>query len=349
MLPLHFVAVEVFTIAFTLGALTQNWAETAGLTLPLLFGVFYTSDFFSLPVKTDIYYHIWLTGVVIAAALGGHVYAYAMQAKPLVRFNFRMKVDKEGKPTTSIALGDLAAALFYVSAVSFVLGVNLWTKRTVIGVSPIGSLHETAGIALTLCGAFFLLATSIAMAILEVRVRLTLKYLWLFCIWPLGYLIADYGYYRYMWGSALPELLGAVVYFGISIVVTLGAIYLPIRKHKEDKYGNDQTTSSDIFYRNKNYAVIFFGGIALIVIATIIAFTTIISVPDESLASGAILMLAMAGISLVLSFSIFIFLPSRILSVRTAAPTFVSARLINIKSLPAENFGFQISDSDSTD
>jgi hypothetical protein len=319
MLPLQFVAVEVFTIAYILGALTQNWLISTGVCSTLLYAVFYASDFFALPTDTDIYYHVWLFAIAVAAGLAGHIYSYALQCKQLIRFNYHKSKDAEGKRNTAIALGDIAAFLLFASSISTVLGINLWTERTVIGVSPIGTLHETAGIALTLVGGFVLIATSIAMMLLEVRVRIAVKYFWLFVVWVIGYLITDYGYYHYKWASGVPELLGAVLYLGMTVLVILGAIYLPVRRSREDKHGKKKPISSDIFFHKKGYAIVFFGGIAATVLVAIVAFILIISWPEESLAAGAWLLLAVSGLSIVLSFSIFLVLPDKISSLRTAS------------------------------
>lgn len=346
MLPLQFVAVELFTVAFILGALAQNWAVSTGICATALYTVFYASDFFALPSKTDVYYHIWLFSVIVAAGLAGHIYSYAMQAKQLIRFNFRKKDDSEGKPNTAVALGDVAAFVLYGSVISTVLGINLWTRRTVIGISPIGTSHETAGIALTLVGGFFILAATIAMMLLDIRVRIAIKYFWLFNIWTLGYLLTDYGYYHYGWASAVPELAGAAMFLGISVVVTLGAIYLPVRKGNQNKYGVKQQISSDIFFHNKNYAIVYFGGIAITVVATIVAFTLIISWPEESLAAGAYMLLAASGFSIVLSFTVFLLLPNKILSIRTAKPVFKSMSMQMPRREEPSVFQISLSESD---
>lgn len=349
MLDYQFVAVEVFTLAFTFGAFTRDWLSSAGFVFFVLFTAFYPSDFSFLPPTTGIYYHIWLPVTAIAAALAGHIFACAAKCPPLIRINyFRSSSDAAETKMDSIPAADILTALFVLSGLTTATGINLWLGRTVSGLAPIGTTHETAGIAMTVCGSIALLLSSAVLSQLDVRARLALKYLWLFTAWPLVFLLTDYLYYHYVKNSPIPELSGIASYIGVSFVMTLAATHLPIRRHTDNEDGVASDVSYDPFYKNKKYSWLFIGGIGFISTVGGLAFTIAASWPDNSLAVGTYTLLGTAALSLLLSLLLIALLPKQVDMLKSNQPVFKPIEAIySMRSIG--NFTISDSNGESSD
>lgn len=308
----QFMALEAFAVAFTYAAFSQNWLESTGVVSVILFLIFWASDGVMSTDVQDTYYHIWLMVVIVCASLAGHVYSRVMTARPLVRTTYRSKEEEVKLPAA-----DVVTAFFILSFMGFVAGLNMWLQRLTLGLAPLGFDYETGGIAVTCSCLLLMLVLSGVLSTLDVRARVTLKYVWLFCMWPLAFLATDYGFYKYKWSSPWPELTGFFVYAGVSALVTIAAIYLPVKRPYEDPEGSGMSLSFDEFYHNTPYAILFFGGIAITVEVAFAAFTAIASWPGSDLRRGALVTGGVGVLSIAFSLMLFYFSANLIQKTKT--------------------------------
>jgi hypothetical protein len=159
----------------------------------------------------------------------------------------------------------------------------------------------------------------------DVRARLTAKYVWIFCAWLLVFLLGDFLFYKDGHDSVIPEISDFAVYIGVTVVIALAAVYLPIRRHTDDKSGKPQQKSYDPFYRNQGYSWLYFGGIAFTIASSLMIFTAVASFPDSELWVGAVTMIVAAGISVVISFIFALLSPESIDRIVTNRPVFTKA------------------------
>jgi len=320
------MAIEAYAIGFTYGAFSQNWGASVGVLSIIAFLVFFASDGVMPLDVLDTYYHVWIMLVIILSSLAGHVYSRVMLSRPLIRLLYR-----SSEEDNVLVSADIVGALFHISAFGFVAGLNMWLKRLAIGLAPLGVDYEMTGIAITCVSGFLLLILSAALAALDVRARVSLKYTWLFFIWPLGFLVTDFGFYKYGWSSPWPEIWGLVSYLGISIVVIFLAIYLPIRNGYQDENGNDSRMNFDAFHHNSLYSRLFFGGIAINVAVAFIAFTLIASWTGGSLRRGAFTVGGTAIVSVLFSLYLFFAKDKTILRLKTKHMKAKVPKSVNLK------------------
>ena len=298
MLIFQFVGVEVFSVAFIVSAFSHDWAFGSVVAAILLYLIFWVSDFYSLPPEAAVYYHLWNWFIILSASLAGHIYSKAFRIRPLVRISYGDITEKK----ISLPAGDVVVALFTFGVLGVAAGINLWALRTNIGLSPIGGVYETAGIALAILAGLLLIIMTGILLVLDVRARLAAKYLWMLTWWLLPYMLTDFGFYKYAWGEPGPEFAGAALLVVSTVFNCVFAIYVPIRKKNENLEGEDHGISFDPLYRNTNYAFGYIGGMGLTMLVAILAFTFIVSWWDRSLEDGAIVLIVVAAASILVSF-----------------------------------------------
>jgi len=299
MIPLQITNFGVFFLSFSLGAFTHNWLNAAGYTLLLLHGVFWASDFTGGLGVTDVWFNVWTSGVAIAAGVAGHLYAKAMQCPQLIL----PSTLRSRRERVAIPLEDIFVFLFIFSTLLVAAGINLWLGRTIVGgggLSPINTDLVTAGISLTIAFGILLVIMSIGLAALGYDARVTLKYAWLVMLPPMSLLLNDLAYYDWGWSDPWPPLVTLLLMIGLFALVWFLSYKLPVfrLRTREEVDGEEVTVNPanyDPMYKNRMYALVFFGGQAGVHTVGLLLLSIIAAWPEHSLETGAIVMLGWAG------------------------------------------------------